>query len=408
MRAPRAIGHLDADTFYVSAERVRFAHLRRRPVGVLGNQGACVIAKSREMKAAGVATGEPIWQARRKCPEGLYVKRDFVWYEALSRRMLDCVRDLFSKVEYASIDEFVFEAAPLGGLSYQGTAEAIRDRIWRSVGLPVTVGIGRTRTLAKLIADAAKPFGALALLEPGDEASLLAQQPVTEVSGIAGRRAARLAPWGILSCLDFARADPRLIRRLLTVAGEALWYELNGDPVLPIHAERPRHKVLSRGGSLGAATADPMVLYGWLVRNAERLVEELRYHQLCTGLVSAWVGYRDGRAGVGREGLPSPTDRFDLLLDALRPCLRRAWIPRVPATRMHLFAEQLSARGAVQLGLFDPPAEPAGAVARAKEAINGKHGRFVLRSAATLALAEIYADPATYKDIGDIRGKTYF
>jgi DNA polymerase V len=209
MRMPRAIGHLDSDCFYVSAERVRFDCLRDKPVAVLGNQGACVIAKSYEMKAAGVGTGEPIWEAVKKCPQGVYLKRDFRWYEVLSRMMLDCVRELSPRVEYYSIDEFVFEAVPLAGLSYQGTAEMIRDRIWAAVRVPVTVGIARSRTLAKLISDTAKPFGALAILDRDSEESLLAARPVTDVTGIAGRRAARLSPWGILTCLDFARADRR-------------------------------------------------------------------------------------------------------------------------------------------------------------------------------------------------------
>ena len=70
MRTPTMIAHLDADCFYVSAERVRDEFLRGKPVGVLGNQGACVIAKSYEMKAAGVGTGMPIWEALVKCPTG--------------------------------------------------------------------------------------------------------------------------------------------------------------------------------------------------------------------------------------------------------------------------------------------------------------------------------------------------
>jgi DNA polymerase V len=68
---PRLVGHLDADCFYVSAERVRLPFLRNKPVGVLGKQGACVSAKSYEMKSLGVKTGEPIWDARVKCPEGV-------------------------------------------------------------------------------------------------------------------------------------------------------------------------------------------------------------------------------------------------------------------------------------------------------------------------------------------------
>src|SRR5918994_614086 len=115
------IAHLDADCFYVSAERVRHADLICKPVGVLGNQGACVIAKSYEMKAAGVKTGEPIWDAVKKCPEGINVKRDFRWYEVLSRKMLDVVREFSPRVEYYSIDEFFFEAMPLEGRTFQQT-----------------------------------------------------------------------------------------------------------------------------------------------------------------------------------------------------------------------------------------------------------------------------------------------
>jgi nucleotidyltransferase/DNA polymerase involved in DNA repair len=110
------VGHVDADAFYVSAERERYAHLIDMPVGVLGHQGACVIAKSYEMKALGVKTGMPIWEAQKICADGLYVKRDFRWYEVLSRMMLDAVRDLSPRVEYYSIDEFFFDAsvAPAG------------------------------------------------------------------------------------------------------------------------------------------------------------------------------------------------------------------------------------------------------------------------------------------------------
>jgi nucleotidyltransferase/DNA polymerase involved in DNA repair len=409
-RCLTAVGHLDADCFYVSAERVRDGFLVEKPVGVLGNQGACVIAKSYEMKAAGVKTGEPIWEALVKCPAGIYVKRDFRWYEVLSRRMLDLARELSPRVEYYSIDEFFFQAVVDRGQTFQDVALAIRNQIRDRLGVPVTVGIARTRTLAKLISDAAKPFGALAVLERDDEERLLADRPVTEITGIAGRRAKRLAPWGIATCLDLARADRRLVRELLTATGEGLWWELNGDPVQSIHAQRPAHKVLSRGGSFGESTAEPDVLYAWLVRNLERLIEELRYHEVTTGRVTVAIQYKTGHAGVGQRTLPVPSDRFDLLLEAARPCLRRAWLPGTAATHMHLIAEHLLPRGQNALDLFDPPAQRARAeaVAQLKENVNNRHGRFALRSAATLHLPAIYRDLANAYDICDIRGKICF
>lgn len=403
-----AVGHLDADCFYVSAERARDPFLRGKAVGVLGNQGACVIAKSYEMKAAGVKTGEPIWEALRKCPEGIYVKRDFRWYEALSGKMLEVVRELSSKVEYYSIDEFFFHLSPIQGKPPQQVAELIRDQVRDRVGVEATVGVARTRTLAKLVAESAKPHGARAVLDREETTALLAELPVTEIAGIAGRRATRLAPWGIRTCLDLARADRKLVRDLLTAAGETLWWELNGDPVQPIHGERPRHKMISRGGSLGESTTDPVVLYAWLIRNLERLVEELEYYAVRAGRLTVSVSYKDGRSGAGEMALAIPTDRFDLLLDVARPCLRRAWVPRVPAAMMHLVAGDLTTRRECPLGLFDPPGERAEAVARVKREVNLRHGRFILRSAATLPLAAIYSDSANEYDIGDIRGKHCF
>jgi nucleotidyltransferase/DNA polymerase involved in DNA repair len=405
-----AIGHLDADCFYVSAERVRDAFLKGKPVGVLGNQGACVIAKSYEMKAVGVKTGEPIWEAMVKCPEGIYIKRDFRWYEVLSRRMLDVARELSPRVEYYSIDEFFFQAVTGPGQALQDLALAIRDRIWQRVGVPVTVGIARTRTLAKLISDAAKPFGAQAVIDRQAEEALLAGRPVTEITGIAGRRALRLAPWGIITCLDLARADRRLVRSLLTASGEALWWELNGDAVQAIHTRRPTHKVLSRGGSFGESTAEPVVLYAWLVRNLERLIEELRFHEVTVGRLTVAIQYKTGHAGVGQKKLPVSTDRFDLLLEAARPCLRRAWMPGVQASHMHLIAEDLCPHGQHAQDLFESPRRRAmaEAVARLKEQVNNRHGRFALRSAATLHLPAIYRDVANAYDICDIRGKICF
>jgi nucleotidyltransferase/DNA polymerase involved in DNA repair len=408
MSARRLLGHLDADCFYVSAERVRNPFLVGKPVGVLGNQGACVIAKSYEMKAAGVKVGEPIWEANKKCPQGIYVKRDFRWYEVLSRRMLDAVRRLVPRVEYYSIDEFFFEAEPARGQSPQELAVELRDSLKRAVGVPVTVGIARSRTLAKLISDSAKPFGARAVVDRATERKLLARLPVTEITGIAARRARRLEPYGIRNCLEFAEADRKQVRRLLTIAGEVLWWELNGEPVQPLHTERPPHKMLSRGGSLGGATNDPERLVAWVARNVERLVEELEYHQVAAGRLEVFVMHRDGDTGSRRITLAAPSDRFDQLFEAARHCFLRAWIAGLPASHMHVIATGLQRPGAVQRGLFDPPDETARALADLKRTVNTRVGRFALRSGATLPLYDIYHDEAQSYDICDVRGKHCF
>src|SRR4051812_38843466 len=101
------VGFGDADAYYASAEAVRRPWMKGIPAGILGNQGACVIARNYEMKKFGVKVGQPVWEAKELCPYGVYLKRDFKWYEALSRKMLAELKEQVSpRVEYFSIDEF--------------------------------------------------------------------------------------------------------------------------------------------------------------------------------------------------------------------------------------------------------------------------------------------------------------
>lgn len=398
------VAHLDADCFYVSAERVRDGFLREKPVGVLGNQGACVIAKSYEMKRSGVKTGEPIWEAVKKCPEGIYIKRDFRWYEAVSREMLSIVRQRSPCVEYYSIDEFfltVDDPQP------ERFAQAIQHEILQRVGVPVTIGIARTKTLAKLVSDTAKPFGALALIGEQAEHDLLAARPASDITGIANRRAATLANYGIVTCLDFTAAQPALIRRLLTVVGEKLWYELRGEKTMPIQTQRPPHKMISRGGSIGNPSADPAVQWAWLVRNLERLIEVLDYHGVMVGKLMLILEYKGGPTRSFAVSFDAPTNRYDVLLAAARALWQHTQAAGA-LYRMHYIASALQYPGPRQLSLFDPPPRPDRRLVSLMREVNTLHGRFALRSAATLPLVEIYADDAHGYDICDIHGKTCF
>jgi nucleotidyltransferase/DNA polymerase involved in DNA repair len=272
------IGHVDADCFYVSAERVRHRRLHGLPVGVLGNHGACIIAKSYEMKAAGVKTGMPIWEAAPICPDGVYVKRDFRWYETLSRQMLAIVKELSPRVEYYSVDESFFTVRDAS----LEVAQGLQRELLRRVGVPVSVGIAPTKTLAKLIGNSVKPFGCGVVLNNHERKQLLEGLPVAEITGIARRNARKLAGYGIATCDQLAGADRAFVRWLLTKTGEELWWELNGTPVKPVQVARPEHKFVSRGGSIGRASRDPDRVAGFVVRNVERLVEALdHYHLVC-------------------------------------------------------------------------------------------------------------------------------
>jgi len=397
------IGHVDADCFYVSAERVRFPHLRGLPIGVLGNHGACIIAKSYEMKAAGVTTGMPIWEAVPICPDGVYVKRDFTWYETLSRIMLREVKAVSPLVEYYSVDEMFFrvDEASLSG------ARRLQQRLLNAVGVPTSVGMAATKTLAKLASDAHKPFGCHVVENEEARRRLLEGLSVKEITGIAHRSAKKLAGYGITTCDQFAAADRRLIRKLLTKRGEDLWWELNGDAVHQIAPQRPRHKFIARGGSLGRATSHEGRLRAFVVRNTERLVEALNFYKLGCDQLLLDLSFKPFGRAVLRESLLATTWQFEeLCLTALRLLTRLCRGRHVHY--MHVIAGKLRDRGRAQRSLFEHADARAAAIAQVKHDINESIGRFALRSGATLPLADVYTDPANAYDICDIYGKSCF
>ncbi len=402
------IGHVDCDCFYVSAERVRFPHLAGMPVGVLGNHGACIIAKSYEAKAAGVTTGMPIWEALPICPDGVYIKRDFAWYEVLSRKLLALIKEQSPRVEFYSIDEMFFTTAEAD----IGEAKGLQRAIARLVGVPASVGIAPTKTLAKLCSDRAKPLGCKVVGSESERAALLRGLPITEVSGIGGRTAAKLAQHGIVSCDQFASAQRAFIRWLLHKPGEDLWWELNATPVLEVLPARKAHKFIARGGSIGKPSRDRQRVAAFVVRNVERLIEALNYYQVCCDTLTLDLSFREVRSRTVRCTLLGSVAELKVLRDAALWLLPRAWLPPEATVHyMHVIAGGLRPLGRRQLSLFADHGErheKDERVEQVQHAINATVGRFALRSAATIPLADVYGDIASNYDICDIYGKGCF
>jgi nucleotidyltransferase/DNA polymerase involved in DNA repair len=396
------IGHLDADCFYVSCERVRHRFLRGQAVGVLSNQGACVIAKSYELKAKGITTGMPIWDALPLCPEAIFVKRDFEWYEVLSRQIYDVVSRFSPTVEYYSIDEVFFDARTM---THQD-ALALQECVARETGVPTNVGIAPSKILAKLASSSQKPFGCVVAVEPEAIAQLLHDRPVEKITGVGRRSARKLEDYSIRTCEDFVRADRRFIRRLLTKRGEDLWWELNGTSVLPLNAARTAHQNLSRGGSLGIATSDPDRVTAWVARNTERLAEALDYHGVHCEELALCLDFKEGGGAMRNASLDATAD-FHTLYAAGMQMLKTCWHGQV-VSYMHLIAGKLTDRRRTQRCLWDQPNPRQEAIQSVKQSINAKIGRFALRSGATLALNDIYGDTTNSYDICDIYGKTCF
>jgi nucleotidyltransferase/DNA polymerase involved in DNA repair len=271
------------------------------------------------------------------------------------------------------------------------------------------VGIAPSKTLAKLCSDSSKPFGCRVISTADEAHSLLNGLPVTEITGIARRSAKRLAAHGIETCDQFANADRAFIRWLLTKRGEDLWWELNGTPVQPVLTARPAHQFISRGGSIGKASSDPLRISAFVVRNVERLIEALHYYRVVCDQFILSLLFTNAPERSARVNLPGSTADVEQLRQAALWLLPRVWQPATAAVHyMHVIAGKLRPYTCRQRSLFEAKTKEDERIAEVKRRVNHAVGRFALRSGATLPLAHVHRDPANDYDICDIYGKSCF
>src|SRR5262252_8580064 len=230
METTATILHADLDAFYASVEQLLDPSLRDKPIAV---GSGVVLAASYEAKAFGVRSGMPGRRARELCPQLRFVSGHFTEYQRLGDAAIKVVSDFTPLVERLSIDEAFADVA--GSLRLFGPppeiAKAIRRRVRAELGLPISVGVARTKHLAKIASQVAKPDG-LVIVDPHTELEFLHDLPVELMWGVGPVSKARLADIGVHTIGQLAKTPGRSLERLL---GDALGQKLamlawNRDP----------------------------------------------------------------------------------------------------------------------------------------------------------------------------------
>ena len=227
--------HIDGNTFYASVHRVFDPTLRRRPVVVLSNNDGCVVTRTAEAKALGIARGVPYFQIRELAERhGVAVlSSNYELYQSMSDRMMAVIRTLVPRQEIYSIDEQFADVSGMENLTALG--REARARVLKWTGIPTCAGIAPTKTLAKLCDHWAKVhsvFGGVLNwddLSPARREKAFAVTPVSEVWGVGGRTAAKLEALGVRTVLDFVRVPGGVVRRLGGVVLERTWLELGSS-----------------------------------------------------------------------------------------------------------------------------------------------------------------------------------
>jgi DNA polymerase-4 len=294
METTATILHADLDAFYASVEQLLDPSLRGKPVAV---GGGVVLAASYEAKAFGICSGMPSRRARELCPHLIFVAGHFNDYQRLGDAVVAMLSDFTPLVERISIDEAFADVAGCTHLFGPPAeiASAFRRRVRAELGLPVSIGVARTKHLAKIASQVAKPDG-LVVVDPATELNFLHDLPVELMWGVGPVTKARLAENGVLTIGQLAKTSERSLARLLGPAASEKLTALawNRDP-RQIKTHR-RAQSAGAQSALGKTPADERVLAPTLRLLADRVASRLRAKSRPGRRVTVRVRFRDLRS----------------------------------------------------------------------------------------------------------------
>ena len=289
------IGLLDCNSFYASCERVFRPDLEDRPIAVLSNNDGCVIAMSKEAKDLGITLGTPYFKCRAllKGADSAIFSSNFALYGDMSSRVMGCLLAHLDGIDVYSIDEAFFDV-PLNERPEAAKFLAgLRATVSRWCGVPVSIGAGSTRTLAKVANRLAKKglAGADGVHEidgEADRVEALRLTPVRDVWGIGRRLAARLRDQGIETALDFSRQSSHKIRSDMGLAAMLTLQELNGEPRAGLCAPTWRKSII-HSRMFPRRISDLERLVAVVRQFAARICERARQLGLQAGAINVYI-----------------------------------------------------------------------------------------------------------------------
>jgi DNA polymerase V len=379
------IALVDVNNFYASCEALFEPSLTGKPLVVLSNNDGCVVARSPEAKALGIKMGDPWFTFAANAARWGLVKRssNYQLYADLSERvMLLLARHALGQEVY-SIDECFL--LPPGGTPAEQVrwARRLKATVARNVGLPVSIGIAPTKTLAKIATETAKKLPASRGVVHWDQVPegywdrLMAALPVTEVWGIAGRLAKRLETMGIETIADLRDADPVAIRGAFSVVQMRTVLELNGFPALPVEDEVATKQQILVSRSFPDPIHDPEIVGAAVAEFAQRASRRLRKEGEVVGRITVFATTSPHRPGPTHNAsaqvrLAVPTNEPTPLVAGARAALVPKLMHGISYMRAGILCADLAPEGAVPVlpGVLEQPA-PIGELV---DAVNHRFG----------------------------------
>ncbi|MDO5552667.1 MAG: Y-family DNA polymerase [Planctomycetia bacterium] len=376
----RVIGLLDCNSFFASCEKVFHPAWEHRAVVVLSNNDGCVVARSPEAKALGIAMGVPYFQIKRLADAGAVIvcSSNYSLYADMSHRVMQTIRQWSGDIEIYSIDEsFIDLTGRFCGHSvenFQITTEQTRElndlahemvaTVPKWTGIPVALGIGPTKTLAKAANRLAKQTGVryCSLLDEQRRPQRLARLAIGDVWGVGRRLLTSFQKLGLKTALDLTKVEPSWMRKNFSIVEERLVRELRGEPCYELESQPPPRQNIQVSRSFGEPVESLQELEKAVSSFATKGAKRLRDEGTVATAVSVGIYTSRFRTDlpqytpVGMQGLTLPTDStFEILRTALS-ILRNIYRPEIAYKRASVLLMNTVDKkvAASQKRLFDP------------------------------------------------------
>jgi len=385
---------VDCNNFYASCERVFDPRLEQRPIVVLSNNDGCVIARSNEAKALGIAMGEPAFQK-----EKVYAKHNvaifssnFALYGDMSQRVMRTLAQHSAAMEIYSIDEAFLEC---GGLTADGLdrfGSQLRKTVKQWTGIPVSIGVAPTKTLAKVANHIAKRLpdnsGVCVLNKEETIEYCLKKLPVEKLWGVGRRYALFLRSWGINTAWDLRRMPEGWVKDNMTVVGLRLQKELKGEPCIPLENQPQKKKEICTSRSFGTMVTELDELQQAVSMYATRCAEKLRTQNSCTNLVEVFLHTNPFRPDLPQYKnvrfvrLPVASNSTLSIVQAALRGLRSIYRAGYQYKKAGVIVSGLVPSNTIQYNLFHSTDEDRHMrLMNAMDTVNDREGRDILRVA---------------------------
>ena len=354
----------DCNNFFVSCERVFRPELNGRPVIVLSSNDGCVIARSNEAKAIGIKMGEPLFKIRDivKRNNVTIFSSNMALYADFSRRIRMILREVAPHIEVYSIDEAFLDLRGVSNDDFDVFAKELSTRCRRLTGIPVSVGVAPTKTLAKIAAELCKRYpklrGGCYMHRDEDIIKVLKKTAVEDVWGIGRRTTPRLKARGIQTAYDFRVLPREWVQRNMGITGVRTWQELNGIPAIGFEAVSEAKQSICNSRSFATEIYDIRELSEQIAKFATMTAEKLRkQNTVCQRLtVFAFTNrfHENEAQQYGYITLPfvEPTDSTLEIVRTAREALAEIFVRGVGYKKAGVIASEIIPREALHVSMF--------------------------------------------------------